>query len=346
MTVQTIAKKEDYLFPSQRRKEKLFILWPPFLITAFVLLTTLLNLAPQETNPFTWLLAVVFIDVAHVWSTLFRTYLSREGQKKWQRQLILVPLFCYLIGVFLHALGPQHFWRVLAYFAVFHFVRQQFGLYRLYDGKETSLFDKVTIYSCPLIPLLIWHFNGPQDFSWFVPKDFWYFPNETLAGLLKWIGPSLVIIYLLKETLTLKELPLRPKHLIVLGTFLSWWTGIVWMANDWAFTLTNVIAHGMPYFGLIALKHFNRDEHARKDQLIPLPSKATVLWPLLIVCLLAFFEEGLWDILMWRDHPVFYGLLYTSGPLESFSLKALIVPLLALPQATHYALDGFIWRRT
>jgi hypothetical protein len=330
-------------------KERLFLLWPPLLISLFVILGNLLDLNPKKITPITWLMAVVFIDVAHVWSTLFRTYLSRKALSKWKKELMLTPLFCYLGGVLIYSFGSQYFWRILAYFAVFHFIRQQYGLYRLYDlkeakGKKMVLFDKVIIYSCTLIPVVIWHLNGPQDFYWFVPQDFWYFPQPQLASFLKGLGPLLFIFYFLKETRRIEGLPTRPKHLIVLGTFLAWWTGIVWLPNDWSFTLTNVVAHGLPYFALIGLKHFNDQELQEKDQVLPLPKNSPFLGAIFLVLLLGFFEEVLWDIFFWRDHEVFFGFFYTEVPIEDFSLKTLLVPLFALPQATHYALDGFIWK--
>ena len=57
---------------------------------------------------------------------------------------------------------------------------------------------------------------------------------------------------------------------------------------------------------------------------------------------LAFGEEWLWDLGIWHDHPTFFGEGWDLGP----GTQALLVPLLALPQATHYVLDGFIWKRT
>ena len=56
---------------------------------------------------------------------------------------------------------------------------------------------------------------------------------------------------------------------------------------------------------------------------------------------IAFMEELLWDNLLWHEHlSVFgnWGLDLTDG------LLVLIVPLLSLPQTTHYVLDGFIWK--
>ena len=56
---------------------------------------------------------------------------------------------------------------------------------------------------------------------------------------------------------------------------------------------------------------------------------------------LGYSEEWLWDLGIWHDHPGLFGQGWDLGP----RVQALLVPLLALPQAVHYALDGFIWRR-
>src|SRR5262249_17745883 len=56
--------------------------------------------------------------------------------------------------------------------------------------------------------------------------------------------------------------------------------------------------------------------------------------------LVAYVEELLWDRGVWHDRAWFFGAGWNLG-----MLKILLVPLLALPQLTHYVLDGFIWRR-
>ena len=43
---------------------------------------------------------------------------------------------------------------------------------------------------------------------------------------------------------------------------------------------------------------------------------------------------------MWRDHP----RLFPFPALDLSAWQAIVVPLLALPQATHYVLDGYLWR--
>ena len=54
----------------------------------------------------------------------------------------------------------------------------------------------------------------------------------------------------------------------------------------------------------------------------------------------AFVEELIWDRAIWHDRAWLFGESWDVG-----ALKLLILPLLALPQLTHYILDGFIWRR-
>jgi hypothetical protein len=56
-----------------------------------------------------------------------------------------------------------------------------------------------------------------------------------------------------------------------------------------------------------------------------------------ILLLIAFSEEYLWEILVWKEQ--------FSLDLGSFSnWQFLVVPLLTVPQFTHYLLDGFIWK--
>ncbi len=127
-------------------------------------------------------------------------------------------------------------------------------------------------------------------------------------------------------------------------TALTWFLGIVVLNSDYAFTVTNVLVHGVPYVGLVWFTERSRAAEraaaGRKPQLsdLAVKSAAFFLLPLLLV---AWLEEWGWDRLVWHDHPV----LFPGPALEPGALAlVLLVPLFALPQATHYVLDGFIWR--
>jgi hypothetical protein len=55
---------------------------------------------------------------------------------------------------------------------------------------------------------------------------------------------------------------------------------------------------------------------------------------------IAYVEELLWDHTLWHDRPWLFG-----GGFDLGKLALVIAPLLAVPQLTHYVLDGWLWRR-
>jgi hypothetical protein len=55
---------------------------------------------------------------------------------------------------------------------------------------------------------------------------------------------------------------------------------------------------------------------------------------------MAFVEELLWDNGVWQERTWLFGSFAALHEADSF-----LVPLLAVPQITHYVLDGFIWKR-
>lgn len=332
--------------------DSLWILSPPFL----ALLVAAVLPAPYRNSThmpvWAWVGLVVLIDVAHVYSTLFRTYLDPVRRQRFRTLLWAVPLGCYATGVALHFAGGLWFWRVLAYAAVFHFVRQQYGFLRLYGRQETAAFhhralDQAVIYAATLYPLLWWHLSSPRNFNWFVEGDFVQHDFPVGRALLTGLYVALLGLYVGKEVQLYRQTRRLnlPRNLLILGTTASWYVGIVLLNGDLAFTLLNVVAHGIPYLALIWTT----------SQPVPTPgSPAPRLWwqgrvgvALFLGLLfgLAYLEEGIWDGLVWREHtPVFSWFQHLPAVTNSLWLS-LLVPLLALPQATHYVLDGFIWRR-
>ena len=65
---------------------------------------------------------------------------------------------------------------------------------------------------------------------------------------------------------------------------------------------------------------------------------------IVLLCLFAFIEEGLWDIAVWKEHSSVFGFQPSAGLQLDHTVLSIVVPLLALPQVTHYVLDGFIWK--
>jgi hypothetical protein len=299
-----------------------------------------------------WMFLILLIDVSHVYSTLYRTYFNSKALNEFNLLFKLTPVICLFAGILLYSMGSMVFWTCMAYLAVFHFIRQQYGFLRLYSRKETRskivrLIVNTSIYSVTLLPILMWHTHGQKNFNWFMQGDFIYFPSTILHALFKvlyfvslsaYIATEL-ILYFKTKTLNL------PRTLLTLGTALSWYVGIVVYNADIVFTALNVIAHGIPYMALIWVAERPK---ARENQIGMFKMFFSTYGVFLFVgflVLLAFIEEGIWDAFVWREHQSIFGAFYFFKQASGSKLLIFIIPLLSLPQIVHYVLDGFIWKR-
>ena len=206
---------------------------------AWIILFCLPNAESTEVPEWVWVFLVLGVDVGHVWSSLFRSYGSKSEFRQHRTRFIVTPIALLAIALGLLWMSELWFWRIMAYLAVFHFIRQQYGFTALYRIRESKRKDTVSI------------------------------------GKILW----------------------------VMTTAFNWFGGIVWFNSDLIFTVSNVVAHGIPYLVLI---WFYRREKARIDQQ---PNFRPLVWVAQLVftiLLLATFEEWFWDMLVWQDHSVFF----------------------------------------
>ena len=335
-----------------------FILAPAIIITALVVLFHGNFISLKEIPPWLWLLLIVGVDVSHVYSSIFRTYLDREELAQRQALYILTPLLSWITGCLLYSAGSLIFWRALAYLAVFHFIRQQYGFMMLYSRKEKDtpnfyrIIDKTAIYLATIYPLIYWHCH-PRKFDWFVQGDFITLGLPAISTYAGIIYLSVLIAYSLKEVALWRNKGTFniPRNLLLFGTVFSWFIGIVAFDNDLAFTATNVIAHGIPYIALIWIYGYNQTtmQGPNKTSYISPWISKIFNWktlPLYIAALfaLAFAEEGLWDGFVWREHQSLFRFFDLLPAIKNEQALVWIIPLLAMPQITHYILDAFIWR--
>ena len=296
-----------------------------------------------DSPDWAWVPAVLLVDVAHVYATAFRVYFDAEEFRRRASLYVLAPAIAFAVGVALYSESESLFWRALAYLAVFHFVRQQYGwvaLYRARAGERGRVgwaVDAAAVYMATLYPLAYWHAHLPRGFWWFLPGDF--------AAAPAWVEGAAFPAY----CLALGAYAVRSAHswvvaragnpgkdIVVLTTAVCWYAGIVAFNSDYAFTVTNVVIHGVPYLALVLWYARRRAPRAGAVY------RRLARWPLFLMTVwaLAFVEELFWDRGVWHERGWLFG-----GAWEWAALKVWLVPLLALPQATHYVLDGFVWRR-
>lgn len=322
--------------------ESIFILSPALLPVA-VIFVFQDYFSSHDVSTWWWVALVLCVDVSHVYSTLFRLYWDKETFTTYKHLLLIIPVAALMVGFSLHYYDDMLFWRILAYVAVFHFVRQQYGFMRLYSRFEPRerlprLIDTIAIYTATVYPLLYWHIHATDKLAWFVKGDFISLELKNYSRYFFVVYALVILIYLTKElraTWIQKSFNV-PKNLMVAGTFLSWYVGIVLFQGDLIFTLLNVVAHGIPYMALIWL------HGQKKTKTFSFNVKGFGIFAGVLV-VLAYVEEYLWDGLVWKEHlEIFpgFGAVFIENP----AFVSFIVAALVLPQVTHYILDGFIWR--
>ncbi len=319
----------------------------PALLSALAVVLIPALRAP-DTPPWGWLLFVVFIDVGHVYATLYRTYLDPVEFPRRRALYVLVPLACWLGGTLLYRLSALTYWRALAYLAVFHFVRQQYGFMRAYahlEGRKERWEDHLeaaAIYATMLYPLVYWHSDSARKFWWFVQGDFIHL-NRLAGPWAGWLYAAVLGAFagrqLARRRLGLEVHP--GKLAVIAATAIAWYAGIVAVNSDFAFTITNISAHGVPYYALVWLYGNRTWKDGSWREMWHKPLFLALFVGLLVF--IGYIEEGVWDVLVWKEHAqLYFGAAVDWAP--AGALAALLIPLLALPQATHYLLDAWLWR--
>lgn len=351
-------KSENWLFS---KWIDLLVLLVPVWVIWIVFLSNQKQYQHADLPVWMWLIFILGIDVSHVWSSLFRTYLSKDEFEAHKRRLILIPILLFLLSSLVLSFSPAWFWTIMAYLAVFHFIKQQYGFLALYNYRARSfrgkvISDKLIIYIATLYPIVYWHFNSQSEFNWFVENDFFFAKEylkdtsiyQTVFYYLNWAYWAL-IFYWTADEIRAKvkgEAFSYGKVLWTLTTALNWWLGIVYFNSDLVFSVSNVVAHGIPYIALIYF--YDVRKASVKTGLNPkisfLAKRLLIILGVILVA--AIVEEYFWDMLVYNEHSAIFEhiLPYNYEQLTSSWGLAIAVAILALPQQVHYVIDGFIWK--
>ena len=112
MTATTASGERDLWIWSPRIDLGVFL--APTLFALFFLLGAHFAGLGGRVPGWAWLVFVLSVDVAHVWATLFRTYLDPEEIARRRTLYYTLPLACWAVGVALYAHSSLLFWKALA----------------------------------------------------------------------------------------------------------------------------------------------------------------------------------------------------------------------------------------
>ena len=273
-----------------------------------------------DAPEWSWLFAILLCDVAHVWSTTFIVYLDPAEWKRRPGVYVGVPIGCFLFAYVVYTFGDDTFWRVIAYLAVFHFIRQQYGwvmLYRARNGERDRMgrwLDGVPMAVVPVAQLVY-----VILFASYAARAIWQlvFTRTTAWG----------------------------KHLVVFATAACYYNGVITHDNDYAFMVSNTFTHGVPYMVLVffyarAASREPASANGRTARMLGGSMLRAAVVFVATLWLVAYVEEMLWNRTMVHDHEWLFGVGTDVG-----SVAKVLAPLLAVPQLAHYALDAFLWKR-
>ena len=324
------------------------------LLAAVLLLPTTRFIQADFVPTWAHFTLVLATDVAHVWATAFRTYLDRRELLRRWRLLVAAPFLAFGISLAVHAgLGSSVFWTLLAYYAMYHFVKQDLGLLFLYiarggvrPSKAQLRIEKATLYLGALCPVALWHAAPADEFAWFDAGERFLFRTPAWAVRpLHALWAAAPLLYAASEARAVGGGAAANwgKWLIMGGTYVTWALGTLLLEHQVASLAWLNLFHGVPFILMVGVYCRRRwadlQPQGRSDELL---RWLTASWGRFVAALvaLALAEEAAWDALVWRTGTYAPPLAQPLSPLGT----SVAVAALSTPQLVHYMLDAHIWR--
>lgn len=279
---------------------------------------------------------LVLLDKAHVYSTVFRTYADGAVRQRWRRSFTLVPIAVIAILSVIAFIDRHAAGHLVAWFAIYHFVRQQYGWMAwatasARDTRWARLLSLAMIYNATLFPI-IWAMSHGGA-AWFLPGDFPDLFPEIVGEALVPLHILITIAFLVKGGLT------RTKAYIAASTWLAWCLPFIFLPtrHRWFMgMILQTLVHGVPYLLLLY-------RYARRRFTIPgtwtyrAANGPGIGVSYIVFCLAAVIESL--GVTWLMAQPVTADI----GPALGLGV---VFALLSTMQVTHFVLDAYIWRRS
>eukprot|EP00736_Rhodelphis_marinus_P012609 Rmarinus@m.15562 len=311
-----------------------------------------------------YLLLVVAVDVAHVYATLFRTYFDSNMMETRSKLLLGSPPIILIFSTVVHFYSETLFWSLVAYFAIYHFIAQDYGFVALYKarvGERDPIdfrLDYWVLWAGALCPVLLWHATPTKRFSWFDNGE------EVLLRLPMWTRPCIIGAYVLVAMVYIgRQFILFQRHgrvnpgkiVIMVLAWLTWALG--GFIDHFVLSLAFLnLFHGVPFIFIVwfvanqTLGDGTKNTKKIQDSFFRrgvrwMTRRGNWMYYYLFLLCLAFVEELLWDALIWQLYlPNLSMFSSVEWPQLVGWQRSFITAILALPQILHYYLDAFIWK--
>lgn len=335
-------------------------------VVAVVLLPVTRSLGRLEVPLVWWLPLGVFLEVAHVYATLFRTVLdSQWSSRNWKLCATVGPSLFLIMVLVNTCVGTWLGWSLLTYVAMFHFARQPYWIICLYKarrGEKDIIGQHFDYWAClagAVLPILLWHpgafyDKGHRYLSWFgIEEEFLFrLPRWTTRPLWAAFCSVPLLWYWREAWLWRRGRSLNIGKLwIMFAQYFTWFMGVREKAAVTSLAFINLV-HGVSSLALVRHVAQRRYRIWRRDfPDIPLTSVDKLCesiiaspWRYLGVCIaFAILEEVSWDVLILHEYCPKMILGFRLPRLQGVT-KGIVTSVLMMPQLSHYVLDDFIWR--
>lgn len=306
---------------------------------------------------------IAFIDYSHGYASWAKVSSNPMENKKSVIFYILIYIIFAIIfipTVYFKQVTFIH--NFLVYYAIYHFMRQQWAIIKIYDRgmtkKNKNLVQNIFIYSSMLYPILWWHthINENVNFYW---KNFFitipfvdHFATLTLITL---IFSALIFAYNeIRLSFVIRNLNI-PKNLTILATVIGWNYAIIFSDHIMVFFFGVVYAHNISYFFIVwitANRDFKLQGYPKTFYNKFINWKSNFGFPLyfIVVCLVATSFISFVNKVTRGSNAFVANMNFKLDFLpildnDQFILKSIIIGLYLATHAGQFTIDAFLWRK-
>ncbi len=276
-------------------------------------------------------LAVVVVDSGHTYTTWWRT-LFRPEERDRHPIYWLTPVLTVL-GVFVWIkLKIPYLWSVIVYNAIFHQIRQYYGVMRWYqklNGRYCPWSNRL-LYTLLVIPFVLFHFRGIDSIILYSEDELFLYPSPRLLSIGTWIYYAVLSVWLVHE------LNLLRRGIRELNRFLSmavpisiYGLGFMYGRNLAEVVFPILFAHGIPYIAImdVSLRRLNPDMFKTFAKVFGLLVVTAVLF--------ASVEDFAIGFLTTMNQAYRYK--------DTSTFQAFLTGLVLMPLICHFVWDAYIW---
>ena len=328
--------------------DKLYLGLPIVVAVSVVIVHFILHVicgVTDEMPYWVYIVAVVFGDVGHTFSTLFVVMAIRSDKPDWSSYTIL-PIISWIVALTLCFVDDTYTWVLLGYCSIVHHVIQQRRLLTLAmssDPQHKSQSNYYILYATAVLPILVWHTDEVRGFDWFLRSDpLPFVVSEAFLPVL-YVGMFIVAAVLIVKSFTVTGFASSNVFIILITTMISWFVGLL-LPSPAAGILFIVIPHAIPAYAIdfFMLRNYwsLRISNEPKGD-IGLFSRWVSTRPvvfLIAIGILATAEELLWECLIVRE----WSGVYLEHDLSPIAVQ-IVTSILLLPQMTHLIHSVLLW---